>query len=217
MRPDGEPREGSTYEDGGRPSTNATFVQPQIINLLQVPGVQQVMLKVQLAELDRRALREIGADLTFASGGNFLASLAVGGGGNVVGVFNGGEFGIVMQALRQNNVAKVLAEPNLVTLSGHAARFQSGGEFPVPSAQLGGGAGNNRVEFKPFGVQLAFVPYIQDDGLIRLHVEPEVSNVDESLAVTLIEGGDPVPGVRTRNASTTVELRKARRWPSQGC
>jgi pilus assembly protein CpaC len=199
---------GFSYEDDSRPSANATFVQPQIINLLQVPGVQQVMLRVQLAELDRRALREIGADITIDSAGAFLQSLAIGGTGNLVGVFSGGEFSIVMRALRRNNVAKVLAEPNLVTLSGHVARFQSGGEFPVPSAQMGGGAGNNTVEFKPFGVQLAFIPYIQDDGLIRLRVEPEVSNVDETLSVTLIEGGSPVPGLRTRNASTTVELRE---------
>ena len=124
------------------------------------------------------------------------------------GIFDSGNFQIFLRALRQNNVATILAEPNLVTLDGHVAHFQSGGEFPVPVAQMGGGAGNNSVEFKPFGVQLAFIPYIQDDGVIRLHVEPEVSTVDEDLGVTLIQNGSPVPGVRTRNASTTVELRQ---------
>ena len=110
--------------------------------------------------------------------------------------------------MRQNNIATILAEPNLVTLSGHAAEFLSGGEFPVPVAQQGGGAGNNTVEFRPFGVRLSFVPYVQDDGLIRLQVQPEVSNVSEELSVTLIPGGDPVPGLRSRTASTTVELRQ---------
>jgi pilus assembly protein CpaC len=197
-----------TREDNARPSISATFVQPQIINLLQVPGVQQVMLKVQLAELDRRAVRQIGADLTYNSASNFIATAAAGGSGNILGVFNSGEFTILLNALRRNDVAKILAEPNLVTLSGHEARFQSGGEFPVPVAQMGGGAGNNQVQFKPFGVQLAFIPYIQDGGRIRLHVEPEVSTIDEALSVTLIAGGQPIPGLRTRNASTTVELRE---------
>ena len=205
----GEPTSGMgiMYDEGGRSSSEAEFPQGQIINLLRVPGVHQVMLKVQLAELNRRALRQIGADLTYASASTFLQSIATGG-GNLVGVFNRGEFTIVLNALRRNDVAKILAEPNLVTLSGHVARFQSGGEFPVPTAQMGGGAGNNRVEFKPFGVQLAFVPYVQDGGLIRLRVEPEVSTIDDQLAVSLIAGGDPVPGLRTRNASTTVELRE---------
>jgi pilus assembly protein CpaC len=213
---------GTMFEEGGRPSAQAAVVAAQIINLLKVPGVHQVLLKVQIAEVNRTALRQIGADIIAPKvGNNSLASLPTGNnpletldglaglaGGNLVGVFNGGSFAVVMQALRQNNVATVLAEPNLVTLNGHVARFQSGGEFPVPVAQMGGGAGNNSVEFKPFGVQLAFIPYIQDDGLIRLHVEPEVSTIDQALAVTLIVNGDPIPGVRTRNASTTVELRE---------
>ncbi|TVS18239.1 MAG: secretion system protein, partial [Planctomycetaceae bacterium] len=195
------------YEEGGLSESRATIPPSQIINLLQVPGVHQVMLKVQLAELNRRALRQIGTDLTYVGASTFLQSIASGG-GNLVGVFNGGEFTIVLNALRRNDVAKILAEPNLITLNGHTARFQSGGEFPVPVAQMGGGAGNNRVEFKPFGVQLAFIPYVQDNGLIRLRVEPEVSTIDDTLAVSLIAGGDPVPGLRTRNASTTVELRE---------
>lgn len=192
-------------EETGRMSGNAASAASQVINLLQVPGVQQVLLKVQLAEVNRRAIREIGADLTLDTGGTFLQSIAAGE-GNLLGIFSGGEFTVVMKALRQNNVASILAEPNLVTLSGHEANFQSGGEFPVPVAQQGGGAGNNSVEFKPFGVQLSFVPYVEDDGVIRLYVAPEVSTVDESLSVSLIAGGSPVPGVRTRNASTTVEL-----------
>jgi pilus assembly protein CpaC len=162
-----------------------------------------------LAEVNRRAMRQIGADL---QGGDdttttFLRSM-MSGGGNLTAIFSRPDFQMALRAMRRNNVAKILAEPNLVTLSGHVANFQSGGEFAVPVAQQGGGAGNNTVEFKPFGVQLAFVPYVQDDGVIRLHVEPEVSTVDDSLSVTLIAGGEPIPGLRTRNASTTVELRQ---------
>ncbi len=214
-----EPLPGVALEEGSRPSVSATTFSPQIINLMRVPSVRQVMLKVQIAELNRTSLRQIGTDMIAQIGNNTVASfvqnvasggveLASGGTGTLIGIFDSGNFNIVLRALRQNNVATILAEPNLVTLDGHVAHFQSGGEFPVPVAQMGGGAGNNSVEFKPFGVQLAFVPYIQDDGVIRLHVEPEVSTVDEDLSVALIETGAPVPGVRTRNASTTVELRE---------
>ena len=207
-------------EGGGATSSGGASMAPQIINLLKLPGPQQVMLKVQIAELNRTALRQIGSDLFGRSAGNSiltssgvggnsssLADLLSGGAGTIVGVFDSGSFNIVMKALRQNNVATLLAEPNLITLDGHVARFQSGGEFPVPVAQQGGGAGNSTVEFKNFGVQLAFVPYILEDNVIRLHVEPEVSNIAEELGVTLIVGGSPIPGLRTRNASTTVELR----------
>ena len=198
---------------------------PQIINLLKLPGPQQVMLKVQIAELNRTALRQIGSDLfgspgdiallsltgsggsSSVSGGSLADVLFSSGAGTLVGVFDSGSFTIVMKALRQNNVATLLAEPNMVTLDGHIARFQSGGQFPVPVAQQGGGLGNNSVEFKDFGVQLAFVPYILENNVIRLHVEPEVSNVADDLGVTLIVGGSPIPGLRTRNASTTVEIK----------
>ena len=218
---------GVAYEEGDRPNVNVTFPQAQIINLLTVPGVQQIMLKVQIAELNRTALREIGTDLFANPGNNTLLSFGGALGesageesgsiaellfsnatGTLVGIFDSGRFAMIMKALRQNSVADILAEPNLVTLNGHEARFLSGGEFPVPVAQQGGGAGNNTVEFKDFGIQLAFIPHILDDGVIRLHVEPEVSNVDESLGVTLIIAGDPIPGVRTRTAATTVELRE---------
>lgn len=199
----------ASQPDNEPTSTEAAFVRGEIINLLRVPGVHQVMLKVRIAELNRSALREIGTDLSLGSPGNtFLQSLAANGAGNLIGIFPNADFDILLRAFRENNVATILAEPNLVALSGHVAQFLSGGEFPVPVAQQGGGAGNNTVEFRPFGVQLSFVPYIQDDGVIRLTVRPEVSTVADDLSVTLIAGGDPVPGLRSRTASTTVELRQ---------
>lgn len=218
---------GVAYEEGQRPTIVPTrVVVPEIINLLKLPGPRQVMLKVQIAELNRTALRQIGADMFGEPGNNALLSfgqgsatgtvaggtltdvLFAGGAGTVVGVFDSSNFSLVLRALRQNNIATILAEPTLITLDGHQAKFQAGGEFPVPVAQQGGGAGNTTVEFKKFGVQLSFIPYILDDGVIRLYVEPEVSNVADELAVTLIAGGNPIPGLRTRNASTTVELRE---------
>lgn len=203
----GEDDPGIAFDRGERPQTESSFYLPKVINLLRVPGPQQVMLKVTIAELDRSALRRLATDLTVASTSGFLSSIQAGGSGNIVGVFSDGDFSFLMDALRQNSVTTILAEPNLVTMTGHTSRFQSGGEFPVPVQQ-----GNNNsgitVTYKPFGVQLAFTPIIEDDGTIRLTVEPEVSDIDPNLSVSLVPGGDPVPGVRTRNASTTVQLRE---------
>jgi pilus assembly protein CpaC len=107
-------------------------------------------------------------------------------------------------------MARILAEPNLVALSGHEASFLAGGEFPVPVAQGSaiGGVGNTTVQFKEFGVQLNFVPQILDDDVIRLEVRPEVSTIDESLGTTLVIGGLPTPGINTRRVHTTVQMRE---------
>ncbi len=204
----GEDDPGIAFDRGERPQTEASFYLPKVINLLRVPGPQQVMLKVTIAELDRTALRRLGTNLSVRGDvGDFLKSIQTGTTGNFEGVFGSGDFSFVMNALRENSVTTILAEPNLVTMTGHTSRFQSGGEFPVPVQQ-----GNNNsgitVQYKPFGVQLAFTPIIEDDGTIRLTVEPEVSDIDPNLSVSIVAGADPVPGVRTRNASTTVQLRE---------
>jgi len=202
--------------DTQRPDVEIELPRGHIINLLRVPGVHQVMLKVRIAELNRRALREIGADIQIPAqrdtgAGNFLLQLTATGTRNMTGVFPVAGFDVVMRALRENNVATILAEPNLVTLSGHVAEFHSGGEFAVPVNQQAGttpGSVTVTVIFRPFGVRLSFLPYVQDNGLIRLEVNPEVSTISEELSVSLIAGGEPIPGLRTRRASTTVELRQ---------
>ena len=239
-RPQEDPPEEGDEEPGrvvggdDRPSTESSFVTSRIINLLRVPGVHQVMLQVRIAELDRTAMRKIGADIlkvdpsngnlvgtqiggatieaAGAAAGAGLASLAGGAisaSTTAFGIFPTGDFQILMRALRENAVLTVLAEPNLMAMSGHQASFLAGGEFPVPVPQSGAGAGGGvTVEFKEFGVQLVFVPYVMDDERIRLHVIPEVSTIDFSIGTTLVVGGDPVPGVNTRKAETTVEMRE---------
>ena len=200
---DGEPlAPGLAYETGTRPNSRATVVSPQLINLLRVPGSQQVMLKVTIAELNRTAFRAMGVDLSITGNDVFFESL-IAGTANISAVF-GTDVGIFLNALRNNSVSTILAEPNLVTMSGYPAQFQVGGELAYPVSQFG--ALNNTIEFKPFGVQLLFVPYVQDEGVIRLTVRPEVSNPDNTLGTTV--AGTTVPGIRTRNASTTVELRE---------
>jgi pilus assembly protein CpaC len=211
---------------------------------MKLPGVQQVMLQVRIAELNRTALREIGADTFFKSGPGNIVGTSIAGAtppilqgmtdgmngmngmdglngmmnaigpdlgpnSTAFGIFPKVRMDIIIRALRENAVLRVLAEPNLVALSGHEASFLAGGEFPVPVAQGGAlGAGNITVQYKEFGVQLNFVPYILDDEVIRLEVRPEVSSIDDRLGTTLVVGGDPTPGVNTRRVHTTVQMRE---------
>ncbi len=126
------------------------------------------------------------------------------------GIFQNNGFDIYLSALRQNNLLKILAEPNLVALNGQHASFLAGGKFPVPIPQtVTGGAGTSvTVTFEPFGVDLEFVPYILDGDVIRLKLDESVSSIDTSLGTVLVPGGTPVPGLNTREAHTTVEMRQ---------
>ncbi len=219
---------------GGNVTSSQPIFEP--INLLRVPGVHQVMLQVQIAELNRTALRNIGADWGWSFGSGNLLETLIGGpnatielgrsstAGNVnnsnggANGFNGGANGsngvfpsasldLVLRALRTNSVLSVLAEPNLVAMSGQKASFLAGGEFPVPVPQAGaGGAATITIDFKQYGVKLDFVPYVLEDETIRLTVSPEESSPDFTTAVEI--GGYFVPGINTRRVTTTVEMRE---------
>ncbi|HUE74883.1 MAG TPA: pilus assembly protein N-terminal domain-containing protein [Pirellulaceae bacterium] len=228
----GQPAAPQSMLSAGGMAEDVAATGPEIINLLRVPGPQQVLLKVQIAELNRTALRQIGADILYADGGTILgtklngittsASVADASGlfgtaatealgsspTTAFGIFNSAGLQVMLSALRQNSVLKILAEPNLVAMNGHEARFLAGGEFPVPVPQsgAGGGAPTITVQYKKFGVQLNFIPYIMDDDVIRLSVDPEVSSIDFGLGIQL--SGTSVPGLNTRNAHTVVELRE---------
>src|SRR6185437_2110091 len=111
----------------------------------------------------------------------------------------------VVDALAQNGLITVLAEPNLVTVSGQKASFLAGGEFPIPIAQSGtGNSASITIDWKQFGVSLNFTPTILGDGRIALHVVPEVSQLAPQDGITI--QGVSVPGITTRRADTTVEL-----------
>lgn len=130
--------------------------------------------------------------------------------GTGVTLFGVGQAGDVafagfISALRDNNLMRVLAKPDLVALSGETASFLAGGEFPIPVAQAGGtGASTVTIEFREFGVKLDFIAVALGDGRIRLQANPEVSDVDFSNAVQF--GGFIVPGLTQRKVTTTVEL-----------
>jgi pilus assembly protein CpaC len=111
----------------------------------------------------------------------------------------------MINALETKGLAKTLAQPTLIALSGEKASFLAGGEFPVPVNQEGGSGGAITVEFKPFGISLAFTPTVLGDRTISMIVEPEVSAIDPGASLRL--GDLVIPGLRTRRASTTLELR----------
>ena len=115
--------------------------------------------------------------------------------------------GLTLKDLQQRNILQILAEPNLLSVSGQTAHFLAGGEFPYPVVQ-GTGGGNGlavTIQFRPYGVRLDFTGTIQPDGSIRLKVQPEVSSLDYSNAVTI--SGFTVPALSTRRAETEVQLK----------
>src|SRR5712671_1466217 len=135
---------------------------------------------------------------------------------SVLRLNNGTSIDMLVTALETKGVLRRLAEPNLMALSGDAARFLAGGEFPVPIASTTGvnGFPTVSIEFKKFGVELGFVPTVLSRGVINLRVEPSVSELDFANAVTI--QGTVVPALTSRNARTTVELRDGQSFAIAG-
>ena len=128
---------------------------------------------------------------------------------------NGGSVDLLISALETKGLARRLAEPNLTTLSGDAARFLAGGEFPVPIPNTTtNGFPTVTIDYKKFGVELAFVPTVLSRGVINLRVEPSVSELDFANAVTI--QGTTVPALTRRDARTTVELRDGQSFAIAG-
>lgn len=175
----------------------------RVINMLSIPGEKQVLLKVRIAELKRSGLRELGADFDFNVKEFFFSSI-LGNAGNAVlsGTFSESSFNLVLKALATNGSAKILAEPNLVTLSGQPARFLAGGEFPVPTVVGVGGAQAATTYFQGFGTSIMFTPTVLDKDRIRLQVTPTFSTLNRENSVNGVFGMD------TRTVSTTVDLRE---------
>lgn len=233
----------------------------KIVNVMHVGGVQQVMLEVRVAEINRLVAERIGVNFNaLTPQGNFgvnqINSLGgvsdlvrsftmVGGASNkpagntgfdsagpAKGPSGGGNrsasttdftqllapaltamggwtaagtlWTVFLDLLKQQNLGRVLAEPNLVTTSGQQASFLAGGEFPYPVAQASSGGTSINIEWKKFGVQLEFTPTVLNDGKIAVKVHPTVSELDYAMSVQ--SGGTAVPGLRTREMNTHVEV-----------
>ncbi len=193
-----------------------------IENQLTVRDSIQVTLKVRIIEMNRSVTRALGVNFqdfqnfarTAILPGTFAqTALGLGVASSPAGAFQVGsrDVNALIQALANDNLARVLAEPNLTVMSGQSASFLAGGEFPIAVAQSAPGAngiGTISVEFKKYGVSLAFVPTVLSDGRINLHVAPEVSQLTNTGAVTTSVGNASIsiPALLTRRAETTVEL-----------
>lgn len=222
--------------DADRIMQVASIFASEVQNHLQVAGEQQVLLRVTMAEVSRSILRQLGVngflggdnfrDVIVASNIGTVnpTDFGLGAGaitqnlpfltpGTSIGqntTFSLGfprvQMQVFLQAIRENGLLKVLAEPNLVTLSGRTASFLAGGEFPIPVPQTSGGGGSNAItiEFREFGVRLSFTPVVLANQFIRLNVAPEVSELDFARGVSI--GGFTVPGLNIRRTETTVEM-----------
>lgn len=203
-------------------SVAEAYAPKKVINLMQVAGVHQVMLEVRVAEVSRSLGRRLGFNftaisddghsfgvqqlnnLTTTSGQGSALETLIGASISALFRFHSGDISwtTFIDALKENGLVKVLAEPTLVTMSGQEANFLAGGEFPIPVAQR---EGVISIDYKTFGVGLVFKPTVLSHDRIGLVVTPEVSDLDFSTAVST-GGGVAVPGLITRRASTTIEL-----------
>lgn len=218
--------------DEDSPGAGAGLGSPKVINLLQVSDNQQVMLEVKVAEVNRTEAEKLGFDFAGAAqktGSAWTALMAgvVGGGaGNflfgknlqsaelVDGLPRINNFvaeesaAFLIDAEKKDEVVKILAEPNIVAISGQEASFLAGGEImiPVPS---GGGFGSITLQSKQFGIALNFTPTVLEEGRINLMVNPEVSELVaiEDVASTSLGAIVAVPTFKTRRVATTVQLR----------
>jgi pilus assembly protein CpaC len=190
-----------------------------LLNRVQVDAPTQVHLRVRVAEVSRDVLKQFGINLeAFLKTGDFAFGLVsgravtnaagsflrdAGGANSAFGNFSSGNDSVnaAIDALAEEGLVNVLAEPNLTALSGETASFLAGGEFPIP---VDNGTNGLSIEFKDFGISLAFTPTVLSADRISLKVRPEVSDLSEKGSITI--NGLVIPGLATRRAETTVEL-----------
>ncbi|MFZ4688891.1 MAG: type II and III secretion system protein family protein [Polymorphobacter sp.] len=195
-----------------------TYAPKKVINMMSVGTAQQIMLEVRFSEMSRGTVKQLGiSNLSFGIPGVNTNGVAVGpapgtGGYSALLSFPGANLSFQLDALESQGLVRTLAQPNIVALSGETASFLAGGEFPIPT----GVALNGQVsiEFKEFGVSLKFTPTLLEDGLINMVVAPEVSALDPAAGIDL--NGLRIPGLRTRRANTTLELRDGQSFAVAG-
>jgi pilus assembly protein CpaC len=194
----------------------------QLVNRITVAHPIQVLLRVRITEVDRNITQQLGINWNaIATNGNFFGGLFNGraifdsttnlfnlsstGAFSVLGGFKAGKTTIegVLDALDQEGLLTMLAEPNLTAMSGQSASFLAGGELPIPVPQSGT-TSTITIEYKPYGVALNFTPTVLADNRISLNVRPEVSQIDPNNSITL--NSIVVPALTVRRMETTVEL-----------
>ncbi|ESW59913.1 MAG: general secretion pathway protein [Rhodobacter sp. CACIA14H1] len=198
------------------------YAPGRVSNLMSVGGTQQVMLKVRFAEMQRNVAKNLSSSLainnpgavndyvetgTWIPGGTFGQTSNVTARQNtnsaaILGFSAGSlQIGILLEALESKGIVRTLAEPNLTALSGQEATFLAGGEYPVPVSD----DGTITVEYKPFGVEMKFLPTVVDGDLINLQIAAAVSSIDGT--VTQQSNGITLSSFKRRETTTTVEMR----------
>jgi pilus assembly protein CpaC len=230
---------GIAYSDAsaGAAAKLAGLYAKNVINSVVVRDVHlpQVKLQVEIVEIDRTKLDQFGINIF--SNGKTLTNSTTGGfpstqtytppSGSTPGTLTtsnplnllfytfGHNIGFTLQDLQNKQIAQILAEPTITTVSGQKASFLAGGEFPFPVVQgSSGGLTSITIQFRPYGVKLDFTPVVNSDGSIQLKVTPEVSALDYTNAVTI--SSYIVPAISTRRADTQVELRDGQSFAISG-
>ncbi|WP_235562658.1 type II and III secretion system protein family protein [Brevundimonas sp. Root1423] len=198
----------------------------KVINMMTISGSDQVMVKARVIEVQRTAIKQLGLDvdavlnsvgdgLSFAQGATFAVSGSQLGGGIINYLDQSGDGNSLdtsIRAFERAGLVRILAEPNLTSVNGENAEFLAGGEFPVPSGRdvdAATGQVTIGIEFKPFGVRLAFRPIVLSQGRISLQLSTEVSELTQEGSFTLGGTADDalvIPALKVRRASSTVEL-----------
>lgn len=203
------------------------YAPERVSNLMVVGGNQQVMLKVRFAEMNRAVSKSLSASFgisgegVIGGSGQFANSAvlknALNNGstastndrnGAITFGFNAGatQVAVMLEALETKGVVRTLAEPNLTAISGQEAKFLAGGEYPVPIARdASNGGSSTTVEYKPFGIELNFIPRVVDNDIINLSLTAAVSSLDSSNGIS-VEGFE-IDAFKRRETSTTVEMR----------
>ncbi len=199
------------------------YAPGRVSNLMGVGGTQQVMLEVKFAEMSRTISKSLSSSLSIVGTANPTVNAATGsllGSGTTadvegslrLGLSAGAfQFGILLEALESKGVVRTLAEPNLVALSGQEASFLAGGEYPIPVVDNDGGVS---ISYKPFGVELKFIPRVVDGDVINLELVAAVSGIDPT--VGFVNQGFSVSGFRRRETATTVEMRDGQSFAIAG-
>ncbi|MBZ9792426.1 type II and III secretion system protein family protein [Rhizobium sp. 3T7] len=215
-----------------------SYSDQPVLNQLRVGDSQQVMLEVRVIEASRQTGRDLG--IGWAGQGNngigkatTSQGIGVNDDGNLARTLldpkgaatgmlpfgqliakvleiSGGRIDVVINALEQKGLVRRLAQPNLIAMSGSTASFHAGGEVPILKTTTNGATVATETDYRPFGVRLTFKPVVLDDGVINLEIEPEVSELDQSINVN----GNP--GFISRAASTTVALRDGQSFAMAG-
>ena len=195
--------------------------EKKVVSMISITGKDQVMLRVRIAELQRDVFKQFGIDteVAFGVGNNFVAQFFnpnpfTLGQGPIASNFQRGTFSngstrvdMIVRALERDGLLRTLAEPTLTAISGEAAKFLAGGEFPVP---VGSDDDGITIEFKPFGVGLSFTPVVLSEGRISLRVSTEVSELTNENSIVATSNNTnaslSIPGLRVRRAETTLEM-----------